>query len=191
MRIYIAVPAFDLGDLKRRFGVNLLTQHLDDTKTGSSTGWLAPEIAKLEGARGSILNHSEHRLNLATITNLVDKTRELRMTSIVCARTAAEVSRYASVAPDFIAIEPPELIGTGKSVSKYSPSIISRSRAALKKASAPDRRTRLLCGAGIVNGDDVRRAIELGSDGVLVASGVVLAENRRHALSELLRGFAP
>ena len=35
----------------------------------------------------------------------------------------------------------------------------------------------LLCGAGIVTSDDVERAIELGSHGILVASGIVKSRN--------------
>jgi triosephosphate isomerase len=37
--------------------------------------------------------------------------------------------------------------------------------------------TKLLCGAGIVTSDDVERAIELGSHGILVASGIVKSRN--------------
>ena len=37
--------------------------------------------------------------------------------------------------------------------------------------------TKLLCGAGIVTAGDVERAIELGSRGILVASGIVKSRN--------------
>lgn len=191
VRILVAVPAFDLRNLYSKFGdVKLLTQHLDDAGVGSTTGWLVPEIARLDGASGSILNHSEHRISLGSISKLTDRLRELRMTSVVCARSVAEVSKIAPLAPDFIAIEPPELIGTGRAVSKYSPMVISRSAAAMKNALPRNAKTKLLCGAGIVSGEDVARAIELGSDGVLVASGVVLAKNVNSALADLLIGFS-
>ena len=49
------------------------------------------------------------------------------MTSVVCAKTPDEVANIAKFDPDFIAIEPPELIGSGKSVSKHKPSVITRS----------------------------------------------------------------
>jgi triosephosphate isomerase len=45
---------------------------------------------------------------------------------------------------------------------------------AVKKAK---NSTKLLCGAGIVTTDDVKRAIELGSRGILVASGIVKSRN--------------
>ena len=43
----------------------------------------------------------------------------------------------------------------------------------------------VLCGAGIVSGEDVARAVELGADGVLVASSVVKAEDWEAKVREL------
>jgi triosephosphate isomerase len=45
---------------------------------------------------------------------------------------------------------------------------------AVKKAK---NSTKLLCGAGIVTTEDVKSAIELGSRGILVASGIVKSRN--------------
>ena len=88
---------------------------------GSSTGALVPELAKVSGASGSIVNHSEHRLDESSIIETVNKLRDLKMLSVVCARNEAEVCSIFRCNPDFIAIEPPELIGTGNAVSKVSP----------------------------------------------------------------------
>jgi len=44
---------------------------------------------------------------------------------------------------------------------------------------------RILCGAGIVSGDDVRMAVKLGVDGLLVSSGVVKAKNWDGKITEL------
>jgi triosephosphate isomerase len=189
-KIFLAVPAFDLGYLHVKYpGVNLLAQHLDDSRAGSSTGYLVSEIAKIAGARGSIINHSEHRIPRESIEALVRKLRELGLSSIVCARDETEVSTYAQFLPDFIAIEPPELIGTGNAISKASPQIITRSRNALTNARPPESKTRLLCGAGIVSGVDAQRAIELGAEGILIASGVVLSNDWNQKIKELIAGL--
>ena len=45
---------------------------------------------------------------------------------------------------------------------------------AVKKAK---NSTKLLCGAGIVTSEDVKRAMELGSRCILVASGIVKSRN--------------
>ena len=81
---------------------------------GATTGFFVPEMAKSFGAIGSLLNHSEHRLEAQSICNLIERLRSLKMTSVVCAKTPDEVANIAKFDPDFIAIEPPELIGVRK-----------------------------------------------------------------------------
>jgi len=73
-----------------------------------------------------------------------------------------------------IAVEPPELIGTGISVSKAKPEVVSGSVELVKQIN-PD--VIVLCGAGITTGEDVAAALRLGTEGVLVASGIVKAQN--------------
>jgi|SRR5579875_3154782 len=189
--LYISVPSFFLSLLSEAYPkVNLLAQHLDDSPTGSTTGFQVPEVAKLSGAAGSILNHSEHRIPYNVIKHLLSRMRDLGMISIVCARTRSEVTRYSLLGPDFVAIEPPELIGSGKAVSKSRPELISGSKDSVQRAN--DRtgfKTRLLCGAGIVNMEDARAAIALGAEGILVASGVVKASNWRAVISSFVEGM--
>jgi triosephosphate isomerase (TIM) len=103
---------------------------------------------------------------------------------MVCAASRKEAAIVAKFRPDYIAVEPPELIGTGISVSTANPQIIKNSVAAVKKIGG---RMPVVCGAGITNGDDVKKAIMLGSKGALAASGVVLARSQEAALRELVR----
>ncbi len=119
---------------------------------GATTGFFIPEMAKSFGATGSLLNHSEHRLGGQTICNLIKRLRSLKMTSVVCAKTPDEVANIAKFHPDFIAIEPPELIGSGKSVSKHKPSVITRSVEAKAQHSSS---TKLISRAGIMDKIDV------------------------------------
>ncbi len=108
------------------------------------------------------------------------------MISVICVRNVDEAKRYSKLNPNYIAIEPPELIGTGKAVSKERPEIITRS---VKAVDAARNSTRLLCGAGIISGDDVSRALELGAGGILVASGIVKARNWEKAIEEFALAF--
>ena len=43
----------------------------------------------------------------------------------------------------------------------------------------------MLCGAGIVNKSDVTKALELGADGILVASGIIKSSSWYHKIEEL------
>jgi triosephosphate isomerase len=44
-----------------------------------------------------------------------------------------------------------------------------------------------LCGAGVKTGEDVKKAVELGTCGVLLASGITKAADPRKALGDLLK----
>lgn len=190
IQLYLAAPAFSISEIASNYpDMFILTQHLDSQPAGSTTGYLVPEIAMISGAKGSLLNHSEHRISAEEIQKTVEALRILGMKSVVCARDALEVGRYARFNPDYIAIEPPELIGSGRAVSKERPELISDSKTALHAAFAKGQTTELLCGAGIVDRIDVRRAVELGANGILVASGVIKSSDWIEAIRSLASGF--
>ncbi len=182
VKIVVAPPQASLALVASQVRIPVLAQHLDNIDAGSTTGFMVPEVARSYGVSGSLINHSEHRVPLAEIERLVKKLRALKMTSVVCARTPNEVKKLASLGPDYIAIEPPELIGSGIAVSKAKPSVITRS---VKVAHASNTAVKVICGAGIVDAADVSAAIKLGSKGILVASGVVKARNWRRKIDEL------
>jgi triosephosphate isomerase len=108
------------------------------------------------------------------------------MISVVCVKDVQEAAKYAKINPTYIAIEPPELIGSGKAVSTERPELITRAVRAVKAAK---NNTKLLCGAGIVTGEDVRKAIELGSKGILVASGIVKAKDWNKIVDEFAKSM--
>ena len=62
----------------------------------------------------------------------------------------AEVKKYLNFNPDFIAIEPPELIGSGKAISTEKPELIAKAAIIVNNSK---NKTKLLCGAGIVSGE--------------------------------------
>jgi triosephosphate isomerase (TIM) len=186
VQIMIAPPQNCLFYLSQFIKLPLICQHIDDEKIGATTGFTIPELAKSYGAAGSLINHSEHRIEHAHIQNLVERLRKLNMTSIVCAATSKEVGELARLNPNMIAIEPPELIGTGKAVSKVNPSIITKS---IKEAGKHSENIQVICGAGIVDKTDVQSAINLGSKGILLASGLIKSGAWQDKLIELCEGF--
>ena len=186
-KIKIAIaPPHHLIPLITKFGIIVLAQHLDDKKVGSTTGFMIPEIIKKSKIDGSIINHSEHRITESEIKNLVKRLKKLKLKTIVCVKNVSEAKKYAKINPTFIAIEPPELIGTGRAISTEKPQLITNSINVVQSAK---NSTKLLCGAGIVSAEDVSRAVELGSKGILVASGVIKAKNWESILSDFSRGL--
>jgi triosephosphate isomerase len=85
-----------------------------------------------------------------------------------------------------IAVEPPELIGGDISVSTANPEIISDTVELVKKINP---NILVLCGAGVKNQTDVSKAISLGSEGILLASGVVKSKEPRKILLDLIQGL--
>ena len=185
IKIAVAPPQHLIG-LVSKSSIPILAQHVDNSKIGSTTGFVIPELLKKSKVSGSLINHSEHRISENEIKELVLRLRELKMISVVCVKDVAEAKKYAELNPDYIAIEPPELIGSRKAVSKERPELIIKSVDAVNSA---HNKTKLLCGAGIVSGQDVAKALELGSKGILVASGIIKAKNWIKVIEEFSKAM--
>jgi len=182
----IAVQPTDIQMCAENVSIPVFAEHIDPITPGSHTGWILPEAVKAAGAVGTLINHSEHRLKIADIDVCVTRSKELNLDHIVCTNNVATSKAIAALSPNFLAVEPPELIGGDVSVTTANPEIVSRSVDAVKKI---DKRVGVLCGAGVKNGKDVEKAIELGADGVLLASGVVKAKDREKVLRDLISGL--
>ena len=185
VKIAICPPQHLIG-LVSNSSIPILAQHIDDSKIGSTTGFVIPELLKKSKVKGSLINHSEHRISSKEIEKLIMKLKELKMISILCVKDVAEVKKYVKLNPDYIAIEPPELIGSGKAVSKEKPELIAKAASIVNNSK---NKTKLLCGAGIVSGEDVAKATELGSEGILVASGIIKAKNWNAVISEFSKAL--
>ena len=186
IKIAVAPPQHLVGVVSKS-KIPIISQHVDVSKIGSTTGFVVPELLKKSGVKGSLINHSEHRISPKDIAFLVSKMRDLKMISIVCVKDVSEAKKYSKLNPDYIAIEPPELIGSGKAISKEKPDLIIKAASAIKNA---NNNTKLLCGAGIVSGEDVSTALSLGSKGILVASGIVKAKNWNKIIEEFAQGMS-
>ena len=103
-----------------------------------------------------------------------------------CAADVDEAHQLAGLGPTFIAVEPPELIGGEISVTTADPAIVSETVDAVRGINP---NVRVLCGAGVKDGNDVRTAVQLGAHGVLLASGVTKAEDIDAVLGDLVAGL--
>lgn len=181
--IAVAVNFLDIPSVAREVDIDVFAQRIDAVEFGAFTGAVNAEMIKEYGAKGSLLNHSERRMKLADIDFCISKLRKLQMVSIVCTNNVSTTKAVSALKPDFVAVEPPELIGSGIAVSKAQPEIVEK---AVKSAKEICREVRVLCGAGITKHEDYVRALELGADGVLIASGIVKAKDQKKALEELV-----
>ena len=177
------VSAFDLASVVSAApNLKVWTQHLDPIGFGSNTGWLHPSTAIERGASGTIINHAEHKVSLNHVQELIEQLPE-GFPICACAADIEEAKALAALSPTMIAVEPPELIGGDISVTTADPKIVSETASTVKSVN-PD--VRVLCGAGVKNGDDVAMAIKLNTEGVLLASGVTKSTNPSEVLSNLV-----
>lgn len=183
--IFIGVaPQFaDLKTVAEAVDIPVFAQHIDPVEPGSHTGHVLAESVKEAGAIGTLVNHSERQLKLSEINEVINIARKNELVSLVCAKTSAVSAAVAALKPDIIAVEPPELIGTGVPVSKAKPEVVTDT---VKLVRAINEDVTILCGAGISHKEDVAAALKLGTQGVLVASGVVCAKDPYRVLIEFV-----
>ena len=176
----IVAPQFtDIEPVSKTVDIPVFSQHVDSVKPGAHTGHVLAEAVKSAGAEGTLLNHSERRIDTSEIADTLKLCSEADLISLVCADTTQASVNIARMLPDMIAIEPPELIGTGISVSTARPELITESVRQIRKV---NHSVTVLCGAGLTNAEDVSKALELGSQGVLVASAVVKSKDPKAVL---------
>ena len=181
VRVAVAPQAAHL-DRVADTGVETWAQHVSPVEAGSHTGSTLAEAVADAGAVGTLLNHSENRLKLADVDGSLRAAERAGLETVVCANNPRQIAAAAALEPDAVAVEPPELIGTGTPVSKADPEVVTDSVAAA--AAVGD--VPVLCGAGISTGEDLAAAEELGAEGVLLASGVAKADDPRSALEDLV-----
>jgi triosephosphate isomerase len=185
--IGVAPQFVDIAPIAGVVAIPVFSQHIDPVSAGSFTGHVLSEAVKDAGAVGTLINHSERRLKLADVDASIARARENDLISVVCSNNAAVSAAAAALKPDMIAVEPPELIGTGIPVSKAKPEVVSGTVDLVKKVN-PD--VIVLCGAGITQGEDVAAAVRLGTEGVLVASGIVKAKDPYKVISEFAEAIS-
>ena len=180
--IAVAPPITELRTVAEGVEIPVYAQGADPVEPGARTGHVPLEFIKETGAAGVILNHSENRLLLNDLGWLVSRAKSLGLETLVCAPDPYTSAAAAALEPTAVAVEPPELIGTGKAVSREKPDVIVRTVELVRKVnpSIP-----VITGAGIESFDDVKKAIELGTQGVLVASAIVKARDWKQKIMEL------
>jgi triosephosphate isomerase (TIM) len=180
--IAIAPTLLTLREVANKADITVISQHMDTTM-GSHTGSIPVEELKEIGVYGTLLNHSERKIEFSKLKRSIQLCQANELKVIVCSSDIEETKQIAELKPDFIAYEPAELIGGDISVTKAQPDIIKRAVKAIKSIS-PE--TKVLCGAGIQGKEDIKAAIELGTSGVLIGHAASQAKDPRKFMEDLL-----
>ena len=180
----VAAPqAADIYRISEETSIPIFAQHIDPIAPGGHTGSSLINTLIDAGISGTLINHSENRMKLADIDEVIKLCKENEIESCVCTNNIETSKAIAALAPVAVAVEPPELIGTGIPVSQAQPEVVEDT---VKEVKAINKNVKVLCGAGITTGDDMKAAMDLGADGVLLASGIIKADNPKEALLDLV-----
>ena len=183
VEIIVIPPATEIRPISKTLEfAKVFAQHADPFGDGAHTGYITVGMIKDAGAMGVMINHSEHRLRIDEIEVVLGKAKGAGLRTLVCANTPKVAASISVLNPEAIAIEPPELIGTGIPVSKAKPEVITNSLTKIKEV---NNEVKVLTGAGITKGEDVEAAIKLGTEGVLIASAVMKHPNPKEKILEL------
>ncbi|HIH20984.1 TPA: triose-phosphate isomerase [Candidatus Micrarchaeota archaeon] len=186
-KIILCPETVDLHYAKKYSSDNLwfFAQHSDANEPGAHTGSVTLEAIAAQGCKGTLLNHSEKKIPTDHVRGALAKAGQMGLKTIVCADTVDKGVLFAELSPKpwAIAVEPPELIGSGVSVSRAQPLVVEN---AVCKIKAVSKNLVVLVGAGVSNAEDYRKCLELGANGVLLASAFVKAQNPRAWLASLL-----
>ncbi|MBM3234054.1 triose-phosphate isomerase [Candidatus Pacearchaeota archaeon] len=174
----IGVQASDIYEIARKTKLRVYAQHIDFFLPGRETGYIIPESVKIDGAEGSFLNHSEHKLSFSVLKKTIKRCNQVGLKTLVFASSVSEAKKIEKLKPDFLVYEPPELVAGKLSVSEAKPEIIKKIREEIKMP--------FIAGAGIHSRDDVQIAMKLGASGFAVSSAVVLSSNPGKVLKLLL-----
>ncbi len=180
--IAVAPSLLDVEEGCKLKGI-VFAQHVDPEEYGAHTGQITPLQLKKLGASGTLLNHSERKLAWNILQQTVEECKRVKLEVIVCASTLAEIRKVATLHPQYIAYEPKELIGGDISVTSAKPEVILQAVEMVRKVSPS---TKLLCGAGVQNRQDIQTALRLGARGVLIAHAVVKAREPKKVVKGLL-----
>jgi len=176
--IVVAPQIPDLFRVAKAVEIPVFSQHMDPGEPGRFTGHVLGDALVESGCTGTLLNHSERRMQLADIEESIAKSHKINLFTVVCTNNIQVSVAAACMNPWSVAVEPPELIGSGISVSQAQPEIIS--------GTVENKDIVILCGAGISTGEDVASAIKLGAQGVLLASAVANSDKPESVLSDLV-----
>lgn len=181
--IVICPPLLDLKEVIEETNFPIFSQHADPNLLGAHTGSIPVNELSQLGVKGTLLNHSERRVPLSIIEETIKACKRKKLITVVCASTLLEVRKIAELSPNYIAYEPPEFIGSNISVTQAEPKVILKAVEAIKQV---NRKTKLLCGAGIHSGEDLGQSLLLGASGVLIGHAVPKAKDPKRFLEKML-----
>jgi len=181
--LVLLIQTADIAQVKKDVDLPIWAQHIDPVEPGRRTGFTTALAVKKDGAEGAMLNHSEHPLLFADLKKVVKLAKKQNLKTLVCVKTIDEAKKVKNLNSDFVALEYPQLIGTGISMVDSKKGQKQLAEFVKLGINFP------IVGAGISKRQDIEKSLELGARGILVSSAIVKAKNPQKIIEELAMGF--
>ncbi len=182
--IAICPPLPYLVKYSEIFNIPVFSQKVDCITGKNGTGKISVKMIKASGASGTLINHSENRMILADLEEVVRNSRTHRLYTIICTNNEAVSAAAAKLDPHAVAFDPPELTGTGVSISVVQPEIIQNS---VKRIKMENPRVSPFCGVGVLTPVDIEKALDMGIEGVIIDQIFVQAKDPHELLQNLVK----
>mgnify|MGYP001087336145 CR=1 FL=1 len=185
IQVMVIPQVADIYRISQNVDIPILAPHMDGVEPGGHNGAILAEAVKEAGAIGSLINHRDKRLTLSELYRIIRRSKQLNLITAVCADSPEQAEAIASLTPEIIVAEPPELIGTRRAVSTQDPGFITETLHLVKKRN-PD--ILVAFGGGIHSKADAAAAIRLGSDGTGASNAIINAKDPYNMLRGMLYG---
>ncbi|MCX6750896.1 MAG: triose-phosphate isomerase [Candidatus Pacearchaeota archaeon] len=176
--IVVGVQASDVYEIAKKTKLKVYAQHVDPYEPGRNTGYILPEAVKKDGAVGTFLNHSEHKLSQNVLKKTIARCKKVKLKTMVFVKDIRQAKQIEKLKPDYLIYEPPELVAGNISVSTSKPEIIKKISNNIKM--------KFLVGAGIKTKEDIELSMKLGAAGVAFSSVITKAREPGKKLKELI-----
>jgi triosephosphate isomerase len=177
-KIILGAQATDIYELTKTVKNPIYVQHVDYQMPGRNTGFILPEAVKLDLAKGVFLNHSEHKVKFGVLKKTVKRCEKIGLKTLIFASSLKEAKKIKKLKPDYLVIEPPELVAGSVSVSLADPELIKKIAKKLKYD--------FLVGAGIKTNTDLKIAMKLGASGIALSSAITKTAQPGKVLKNLI-----
>lgn len=177
-RVIPCLQAVDIYKIKAALpDLEIWAQHADPVGWGKFTGFTSPLALAEAGADGSLLNHSEHPVDLSAAAEV----KKAGLKLMIIADSVELIKKINKLHPDYIGFEDPKLIG--------GPVAMIDAHFELVKQAAAAARAPLIVGGGIRTAEQVRKSVQAGGKGVLVASEFARSADPGQTLDQLIQGL--
>lgn len=176
------VQTADLGYITKQVNIEIWAQHFDLVETERNTGFVTAYSLVQAGAKGVLINHSEHRVDEDKIPDYINKAKDNNLKNLVFTDTLDLAFKVDKYEPDYLFLETPKLIAKEAMVN------FPEEREKIIKFTSSVRSFSCV-GAGISSAKDVKESLQLGVKGIAFSSAFVLSENPKEVLLNIASGF--